>query len=51
MVYIHETTVDEYRSIFTSLLAKQEALDCLWLTAIALFTIYGGMKFLVDPAL
>jgi hypothetical protein len=48
--YIRETNADEYRSIFASLLVKQEALDCLWLTAIALYSIYGGEGEIFDPA-
>ncbi len=47
---IHETTVDEYKSIFASLAARQESLDCLWLTSIALHGIYGGVGLLFDPA-
>jgi hypothetical protein len=47
---VRETTEQEYRSIFASLAAKQEALDCLWLTAITLHGIYGGYGFLFDPA-
>lgn len=46
-----ETSPNEYKSIFTSLAAKQEALNCLWLTAVALHQMYGGTGYIDEPSI
>jgi len=46
-----ETSPDEYKSIFTSTAAQQEALNCLWLTAVALYHMYGGIGYVDDPSI
>jgi hypothetical protein len=49
-IVVH-TSRDQYKSIFTSLSAKQEALNCLWLTAVALDQMYGGTGYLDEPSI
>ncbi len=46
-----ETSPDEYKSIFTSITAQQEALNCLWLTAVALHHMYGGIGYIDEPSI
>jgi hypothetical protein len=46
-----ETSPDEYKSIFASVAARQEALNCLWLTAVALNHMYGGIGFMNEPSI
>ncbi|MGA3298239.1 MAG: hypothetical protein ABSD41_12425 [Candidatus Bathyarchaeia archaeon] len=46
-----ETSPDEYTSILTSVTAQQEALNCLWLTAVALYHMYGGIEYIDEPSI
>lgn len=46
-----ETSPDEYKSIFTSITAQREALNCLWLTAVALHHMYGGIGHIDEPSI
>jgi hypothetical protein len=45
---IIESTPEEYKSIFAAAGAQQQALNCLWLTGVALCHFYGGLPHLEE---
>lgn len=48
---IIQTSYEEYQSIFATVTAQQEALNCLWLTGVTLSYFYGGYPPLFESSI